>query len=147
MKHLPTVESRRHTQSKLWTRRKRWPELTPPPPRPFDLEERCKGRPAEVVAASHHFKQALLVERTALGHGTISNETTVHCCRYHSSHRAGFSTRMTFRRRRRRVKLVSAITTFPLISGATLQMKPIKVSAEAILECRCPTSMSLLGTS
>ena len=42
--------STRHTQLKLWTRRKRWKELTLPAARPFDLEERCKGRPAAVMA-------------------------------------------------------------------------------------------------
>ena len=29
MKYLPNVELWRHTQSKLWTRAKRWQELTP----------------------------------------------------------------------------------------------------------------------
>ena len=61
-------------------------------------------------------------------------------------HRAGFSTRMTFRRRRQQVKHVSASATSAPISGTTLQMNPVKFSAEAFLECRCFNSMSLLGT-
>ena len=44
------------------------------------------------------------------------------------------STRMTFRRQRQQVKQVSASTTSAPISGTTLQMKPVKISAEVILE-------------
>ena len=37
---------------------------------------------------------------------------------------------------------MSASTTSPLISGTTLQMKLVKFSAEAILECSCSISTS-----
>ena len=59
------------------------------------------------------FEQALLIERTALGHAiqnhdTISHETNAHRCRYPSS--CVPQGRMTFRRRRRRVKQAFAQT-------------------------------------
>ena len=44
-------------------------------------------------------------------------------------HRAGFSTRTTFRRQRQQVKQVSASTTSAPVSGTTLQMKPVNFSA------------------